>query len=142
MSSCMALPHWVVFEKLGVGDDDFRHCLLQAIAAGVVACVKLAFDPEEVPFLNVGADVLGDASVGNDSVPLCFVFVASVGVVDRLVRCYGNVRCRRAATRLHQLRGMADVAEQDGFVDRWHNNPSLKPLKSGYTEGCYTKQWI
>lgn len=120
MSSCMALPHWVVFEKLSVCDNDFRHCLLQTVAAGVAACVKLAFDPEEVPFLNVGADVLGDASVGNDSVPLCFVFVASVGVVDRLVRCYGNVRCRRAATRLHQLWSVPNMSEQDGFVDRWH----------------------
>ena len=59
MSSSMALPRWFVSEKLDVVRDDFRELLRQAVATGVFARVHLAFDPQQVPFLDVGADVLG-----------------------------------------------------------------------------------
>ena len=86
-SSCMALPRWFVSEKLGIRGNDFCHCLRQAVSAGVAAGVHLAFDPQKVSFLDVGADVLGDASVGNDAVPFGFAFVAAVVPVDRFGRC-------------------------------------------------------
>lgn len=82
----MASPRWFVSEKLDVVRDDFRELLLDAVAGDVLAHVHLAFDPQEVPFLDVGADVLGQATVGDHVVPLGALLFGSVGAVDGL-RC-------------------------------------------------------
>ena len=82
----MALPRWFVSEKLDVVRDDFRELLLGAVATGVFARVHLAFDPQEVSFLDVGADVLGHAAVSDHVVPLGALLFGAVGAVDGL-RC-------------------------------------------------------
>ena len=82
----MALPRWFVSEKLDVVRDDFRELLLGAVAGDVLANVHLAFNPQEVPFLDVGADVLGQATVGDHVVPLGALLFGAVGAVDGL-RC-------------------------------------------------------
>ena len=82
----MALPRWFVSEKLDVVRDDFRELLLDAVASCVFAHVHLAFDPQEVPFLDIRADVLGQAAVGDHVVPFSALLFGAVGAVDGL-RC-------------------------------------------------------
>ena len=86
MSSDMALPRWFVSEKLDVVRDDFRDLLLDAVAGHVFAHVHLAFNPQEVSLLDVSADVLGQAAVGDHVVPFSALLFGAVGAVDGL-RC-------------------------------------------------------
>lgn len=116
----MALPRRFVSEKLSVCHDDFRDLFGQVVPAGVFTRAQRAFNPQQVPFLDVLADRFRNPTVGNYSVPFGLLVSGAVGAVDRFRCGQRKARCRRAATRLHQLRCVAYVAEEDGFVDGWH----------------------
>lgn len=117
----MALPRRFVSEKLGVCHDDFRDCFRQAVFfPDVFPGMHRAFDPDQVSFLDVCANVFGYTAVGNYSVPFGLLITGAVGAIDRFGCGQRDACCWRAAAGLRQLRRVAYMAEEDGFVDGWH----------------------
>jgi hypothetical protein len=108
-------------EQLHFGGDDVGGVLLHAVLVGVLARLQAAFDVDRAALLQVFAGDLGHAVKEGDAVPFgFFLALAAVLVLPLPAGGHRDVADGRAAGQIAHFGVLAEVADDDDFVDRGH----------------------
>jgi hypothetical protein len=108
-------------QQLHLGGHDVGGVLLHAVLVGVLAGLQAPFHVDRATLLEVFTGDLGHAVEEGDAVPFGFFLALTTGLVLPLAAGrHRDVADGRAAGQVAHLGILAEVADDDDFVDRGH----------------------